>query len=131
MSKIEEVKKILYKAKPAAGIIDLDITCLAKAICQLFEPKPDKNWLGDKPEYFEVNKTGTSYHNMDKPDEGRFEGRLLTNEEIHKAKETEANSGLEWKPPKSYYLICKAQDAKTASIKDAECQARVNGRQTT
>lgn len=47
--RFEKVKKILYKAKPSADVIDLDITCLAQEICQLFEtpvvnssePKPD------------------------------------------------------------------------------------------
>ena len=37
-----EAKKILYKAKPAASIIDLDITCLVKEICQLI----DKEYQG-------------------------------------------------------------------------------------
>ena len=54
MQNIEEVKKILYKASPAAGVIDLDITCLAKEICKLFELKPDR--LLTKDEIFEAIK---------------------------------------------------------------------------
>ena len=41
LSHYEEIKKRLYRALPAASVTDLDITCLAKEICQLFESKPD------------------------------------------------------------------------------------------
>jgi len=89
-------------------------------ICQLFEPKPKRTSVSipevEPPEWFKDPK----------PDEGR----LLTDEEIRKAcKSINAdmvNKIMDGTAYDKVYpedrAIAKAQDAKTASIKDAEIE---------
>ena len=105
MDKIEEVKRIL-----------VEIDELARKIQQLFElengvkqirpsrlePKSIPDFIGDK------EAVTQSY------------GRLLTEEERTLA--YKKHLGM---PEEHGLCFCIAQDAKTASIKDAECQARI------
>ncbi len=110
-NKIGEVKKILW-GYFEDELTETSLQDIATEICQLFEPKLDD------PDRLEEFAPGAIEKIMEmvgvKPDESR----LLTSEEIMAITHCLGIS-------KNYEDIAKAQDAKTASIKDAECQQRV------
>ena len=126
MDKIEEVKRILvdragdiaygYYQEPIVIFYKDILTSIASKICQLFEPKPETiSWLTKNPPP------------LRQPDESR----LLTDEELafelrEAIRQNVSEDELSY--PRIGALVSKTIlpiIAKTASIKDAECQERV------
>lgn len=137
---IEEVKKILEKHDGVVvietdvgnirGVVEDAYEEVAQQVCQLFPRSPDNpDGYELKPELvpegampiMQRDKDGNEWlvgywASEPKPDEGRF----ITEDDLpwlYGFTVTEGN----------IYSILEAQDAKTASIKDAECQERVGG----
>ena len=120
--RLEKVKKILDEVCDACMIVKaggdttIDADKVAEAICQLFEPKPKYHIESDQPGESHLVET------QPKPDESR----LLTDEEIVARWGAHPTTGdIEF-----YKRIAAAQDARTASIKDVECQQRVKANLT-
>ena len=97
MDKIEEVKKILY---PRYFKDEGFANVVAAQICQRFEPKPDESRLIPPHEL-----------------QAMYEKWLAKVEDLAKIG-CGAHEGFG-------EMARRTQDAKTASIKDAECQQRV------
>lgn len=123
MSKIEEVKKILKKCAHVKGNLvdgtfvlfnDLNVDEAVKQICQLFEPVCDMckgyGQVGLEPNDCPKCK-GTG-----KP---KPSGRLLTKKEIMWLARNRCHSA------NPVDVMIEAQDAKTASIKDAEWEKNI------
>jgi len=116
MNQIEKIKKILgryYIEKTQGAPVEI----VAEEICQQFPKSPDNpDGYEPKPDISGWKDDGvTLTYDEPKPDE-----KLLTDEQIYEILGANKNCNLPYVYSKWLGLLLKAQNAKTASIKDAE-----------